>query len=178
MKTRLAKLVGGVAVISVGAATEVEMKEKKDRVDDAVHATKAAVEEGIVPGGGVALIRAANQMKLISGTNADVLAGSNIVLRAIEEPLRQIVANAGLEGSVICDKVKNTEGNIGYNAKTDTYEDLVKAGVIDPAKVTKTALRNAASIASMILTTDCVIVDKPEKNECKCHQPEMSMPMM
>lgn len=178
LKTRLAKLVGGVAVISVGAATEVEMKEKKDRVDDAVHATKAAVEEGIVPGGGVALIRAAKQMKLISGTNADVLAGSNIVLRAIEEPLRQIVANAGLEGSVICDKVKNTEGNIGYNAKTDTYEDLVKAGVIDPAKVTKTALRNAASIASMILTTDCVIVDKPEKNECKCHQPEMAMPMM
>ena len=178
LKTRLAKLVGGVAVISVGAATEVEMKEKKDRVDDAVHATKAAVEEGIVPGGGVALIRAANQMKLISGTNADVLAGSNIVLRAIEEPLRQIVANAGLEGSVICDKVKSESGNIGYNAKTDTYEDLVKAGVIDPAKVTKTALRNAASIASMILTTDCVIVDKPEKNECKCHQPEMSMPMM
>lgn len=178
LKTRLAKLVGGVAVISVGAATEVEMKEKKDRVDDAVHATKAAVEEGIVPGGGVALIRAANQMKLISSTNVDVLAGSNIVLRAIEEPLRQIVANAGLEGSVICDKVKNASGNIGYNAKTDTYEDLVKAGVIDPAKVTKTALRNAASIASMILTTDCVIVDKPEKNECKCHQPEMSMPMM
>lgn len=178
LKTRLAKLVGGVAVISVGAATEVEMKEKKDRVDDAVHATKAAVEEGIVPGGGVALIRAAKQMKLISGTNADVLAGSNIVIRAIEEPLRQIVANAGLEGSVICDKVKNAEGNIGYNAKTDVYEDLVKAGVIDPAKVTKTALRNAASIASMILTTDCVIVDKPEKNECKCHQPEMAMPMM
>lgn len=178
LKTRLAKLVGGVAVISVGAATEVEMKEKKDRVDDAVHATKAAVEEGIVPGGGVALIRAANQMKLISSTNVDVIAGSNIVIRAIEEPLRQIVANAGLEGSVICDKVKNTEGNIGYNAKTDVYEDLVKAGVIDPAKVTKTALRNAASIASMILTTDCVIVDKPEKNECKCHQPEMAMPMM
>ena len=178
LKTRLAKLVGGVAVISVGAATEVEMKEKKDRVDDAVHATKAAVEEGIVPGGGVALIRAANQMNLISCTNADILAGSNIVLRAIEEPLRQIVANAGLEGSVVCNKVKSESGNIGYNAKTDTYEDLVKAGVIDPAKVTKTALRNAASIASMILTTDCVIVDKPEKNECKCHQPEMSMPMM
>ena len=178
LKTRLAKLVGGVAVISVGAATEVEMKEKKDRVDDAVHATKAAVEEGIVPGGGVALIRAANQMNLISCTNADILAGSNIVLRAIEEPLRQIVANAGLEGSVVCNKVKSESGNIGYNAKTDTYEDLVKAGVVDPAKVTKTALRNAASIASMILTTDCVIVDKPEKNECKCHQPEMSMPMM
>lgn len=178
LKTRLAKLVGGVAVISVGAATEVEMKEKKDRVDDAVHATKAAVEEGIVPGGGVALIRAAKQMKLMSGVNADILAGSNIVLRAIEEPLRQIVANAGLEGSVICDKIQNAEGNIGYNAKTDVYEDLVAAGVIDPAKVTKTALRNAASIASMILTTDCVIVDKPEKNECKCHQPEMTMPMM
>ena len=178
LKTRLAKLVGGVAVISVGAATEVEMKEKKDRVDDAVHATKAAVEEGIVPGGGVALIRAAKQMKLISGVNADILAGSNIVLRAIEEPLRQIVANAGLEGSVICDKIQNAEGNIGYNAKTDVYEDLVAAGVIDPAKVTKTALRNAASIASMILTTDCVIVDKSEKNECKCHQPEMTMPMM
>ena len=178
LKTRLAKLVGGVAVISVGAATEVEMKEKKDRVDDAVHATKAAVEEGIVPGGGTALIRAAQQLKLESANDADVLAGIHIVLRAIEEPLRQIVANAGLEGSVICDKVKNTEGNIGYNAKTDVYEDLVKAGVIDPAKVTKTALRNAASIASMILTTDCVIVDKPEKNECKCHQPEMAMPMM
>ena len=178
LKTRLAKLVGGVAVISVGAATEVEMKEKKDRVDDAVHATKAAVEEGIVPGGGVALIRAAAKMQLISSTNVDVIAGSNIVIRAIEEPLRQIVANAGLEGSVICDKVKNAEGNIGYNAKTDVYEDVVKAGVIDPAKVTKTALRNAASIASMILTTDCVIVDKPEKNECKCHQPEMAMPMM
>ena len=178
LKTRLAKLVGGVAVISVGAATEVEMKEKKDRVDDAVHATKAAVEEGIVPGGGVALIRAAHAANCITTDNADEIAGSNIVLRAIEEPLRQIVANAGLEGSVVCNKVKSESGNIGYNAKTDTYEDLVKAGVIDPAKVTKTALRNAASIASMILTTDCVIVDKPEKNECKCHQPEMSMPMM
>ena len=178
LKTRLAKLVGGVAVISVGAATEVEMKEKKDRVDDAVHATKAAVEEGIVPGGGVALIRAAHAANCVTTDNADEIAGSNIVLRAIEEPLRQIVANAGLEGSVVCNKVKSESGNIGYNAKTDTYEDLVKAGVIDPAKVTKTALRNAASIASMILTTDCVIVDKPEKNECKCHQPEMSMPMM
>ena len=178
LKTRLAKLVGGVAVISVGAATEVEMKEKKDRVDDAVHATKAAVEEGIVPGGGVALIRAAHAANYVTTDNADEIAGSNIVLRAIEEPLRQIVANAGLEGSVICNKVKSESGNIGYNAKTDVYEDLVAAGVIDPAKVTKTALRNAASIASMILTTDCVIVDKPEKNECKCHQPEMSMPMM
>ena len=179
LKQRLAKLVGGVAVISVGAATEVEMKEKKDRVDDAVHATKAAVEEGIVPGGGVALIRAAAKMQLISSTNVDVIAGSNIVIRAVEEPLRQIVANAGLEGSVICDKVKNASGNIGYNAKTDVYEDLVNAGVIDPAKVTKTALRNAASIASMILTTDCVIVEKPEDKKCACHaQPEMTMPMM
>lgn len=178
LKTRLAKLVGGVAVISVGAATEVEMKEKKDRVDDAVHATKAAVEEGIVPGGGVALIRAAHAANCVTTDNADEIAGSNIVLRAIEEPLRQIVANAGLEGSVICNKVKSESGNIGYNAKTDVYEDLVAAGVIDPAKVTKTALRNAASIASMILTTDCVIVDKSEKNECKCHQPEMTMPMM
>ena len=179
LKQRLAKLVGGVAVISVGAATEVEMKEKKDRVDDAVHATKAAVEEGIVPGGGVALIRAAAKMQLISSTNVDVIAGSNIVIRAVEEPLRQIVANAGLEGSVICDKVKNASGNIGYNAKTDVYEDLVNAGVIDPAKVTKTALRNAASIASMILTTDCVIVEKPEDKKCACHaQPEMTMPSM
>ena len=179
LKQRLAKLVGGVAVISVGAATEVEMKEKKDRVDDAVHATKAAVEEGIVPGGGVALIRAAAKMQLISSTNVDVIAGSNIVIRAVEEPLRQIVANAGLEGSVICDKVKNASGNIGYNAKTDVYEDLVAAGVIDPAKVTKTALRNAASIASMILTTDCVIVEKPEDKKCACHaQPEMAMPGM
>ena len=177
LKTRLAKLVGGVAVISVGAATEVEMKEKKDRVDDAVHATKAAVEEGIVPGGGVALIRAATkaQENLYAGT--DVLAGHNIVMRAIEEPLRQIVANAGLEGSVICNKIKSETGNIGYNAKTDTYEDLIKAGVIDPAKVTKTALRNAASIASMILTTDCVIVEKPEEHKCSCQQ-EMAMPGM
>ena len=127
LKTRLAKLVGGVAVISVGAATEVEMKEKKDRVDDAVHATKAAVEEGIVPGGGVALIRAANQMKLISNTNVDVIAGSNIVIRAIEEPLRQIVANAGLEGSVICDKVKNAEGNIGYNALFSAGKQIHKS---------------------------------------------------
>ena len=178
LKTRLAKLVGGVAVISVGAATEVEMKEKKDRVDDAVHATKAAVEEGIVPGGGTALIRAAAMADEVPLAGTDALAGRNIVMRAIEEPLRQIVANAGLEGSVICNKVKNETGNIGYNAKTDVYEDLVKAGVIDPAKVTKTALRNAASIASMILTTDCVIVEKPEEHKCSCGQQEMTMPGM
>ena len=177
LKTRLAKLVGGVAVISVGAVTEVEMKEKKYRIDDAVNATKAAVAEGIVPGGGTALIRAAAKMQLISSTNADVIAGSNIVIRAVEEPLRQIVTNAGLEGSVICNKVKNASGNIGYNAKTDVYEDLVVAGVIDPAKVTKTALRNAASIASLILTTDCVIVEKPEEHKRECNVP-MSMPGM
>lgn len=177
LKTRLAKLVGGVAVISVGAVTEVEMKEKKYRIDDAVNATKAAVAEGIVPGGGTALIRAAAKMQLISSTNVDVIAGSNIVIRAIEEPLRQIVTNAGLEGSVICNKVKNASGNIGYNAKTDVYEDLVAAGVIDPAKVTKTALRNAASIASLILTTDCVIVEKPEEHKRECNVP-MSMPGM
>lgn len=170
LKNRLAKLVGGVAVISVGAVTEVEMKEKKYRIDDAVNATKAAVAEGIVPGGGTALIRAsviAQENTHVAGT--DVLAGYNIVMRAIEEPLRQIVTNAGLEGSVICNKVKLETGNVGYNAKTDIFEDLVKAGVIDPAKVTKTALRNAASIASMILTTDCVIVEKPEEHKCECN---------
>ena len=180
LKNRLAKLVGGVAVISVGAVTEVEMKEKKDRIDDAVNATKAAVAEGIVPGGGTALIRAsviAQENTHVAGT--DVLAGYNIVMRAIEEPLRQIVTNAGLEGSVICNKVKLETGNVGYNAKTDIFEDLVKAGVIDPAKVTKTALRNAASIASMILTTDCVIVEKPEEHKCECnaHAP-MGIPGM
>ena len=180
LKNRLAKLVGGVAVISVGAVTEVEMKEKKDRIDDAVNATKAAVAEGIVPGGGTALIRAAAIAKENTHVNgADVLAGYNIVMRAIEEPLRQIVANAGIEESVICNKVKLETGNFGYNAKTDTFEDLVKAGVIDPAKVTKTALRNAASIASMILTTDCVIVEKPEEHKCECNaQAPMGMPGM
>lgn len=179
LKNRLAKLVGGVAVISVGAVTEVEMKEKKDRIDDAVNATKAAVAEGIVPGGGTALIRAASAANCVTTDNVDEIAGSNIVLRAIEEPLRQIVTNAGLEGSVICNKVKTETGNVGYNAKTNTFEDLVKAGVIDPAKVTKTALRNAASIASMILTTDCVIVEKPEEHKCECNaQAPMGMPGM
>lgn len=179
LKNRLAKLVGGVAVISVGAVTEVEMKEKKDRIDDAVNATKAAVAEGIVPGGGTALIRAASAANCVTTDNVDEIAGSNIVLRAIEEPLRQIVTNAGLEGSVICNKVKLETGNVGYNAKTNTFEDLVKAGVIDPAKVTKTALRNAASIAFMILTTDCVIVEKPEEHKCECNaQAPMGMPGM
>jgi chaperonin GroEL len=162
LQERLAKLAGGVAVIKVGAATEVEMKEKKDRVDDAMHATRAAVEEGIVAGGGVALIRAASVIDGLKLENADQKTGASIIRRAIEEPLRQIVINAGLEGSVVVNKVKEGKDGFGYNAKTDTYEDLIKAGVIDPAKVTKTALSNAASIASMLLTTDCVIVEKKE----------------
>jgi chaperonin GroEL len=162
LQERLAKLAGGVAVIKVGAATEVEMKEKKDRVDDAMHATRAAVEEGIVPGGGVALIRAEKAIDALKFDNADQKTGAAIIRRAIEEPLRQIVQNAGLEGSVVVNKVKEGKDGFGYNAKTDTYEDLIKAGVIDPAKVTRTALKNAASIASMILTTDCVITEKKE----------------
>ena len=162
LQERLAKLAGGVAVIKVGAATEVEMKEKKDRVDDAMHATRAAVEEGIVPGGGVALIRAEKAIDELKFDNADQKTGAAIIRRAIEEPLRQIVQNAGLEGSVVVNKVKEGKDGFGYNAKTDTYEDLIKAGVIDPAKVTRTALKNASSIASMILTTDCVITEKKE----------------
>ena len=162
LQERLAKLAGGVAVIKVGAATEVEMKEKKDRVDDAMHATRAAVEEGIVPGGGVALIRAEKAIDALKFDNADQKTGAAIIRRAIEEPLRQIVQNAGLEGSVVVNKVKEGKDSFGYNAKTDTYEDLIKAGVIDPAKVTRTALKNASSIASMILTTDCVIAEKKE----------------
>lgn len=178
LKSRLAKLVGGVAVISVGAATEVEMKEKKDRVDDAVHATKAAVEEGIVPGGGVALIRAAAEIGT-SNVSTDFDAGFKIVARAAEEPMRQILTNAGLEASVICNAVKAGTEYTGYNAKADKYENLVESGVIDPAKVTKTALRNAASIASMILTTDCVVVDEPEEKTCDCHaQENQAMPGM
>ena len=162
LQERLAKLAGGVAVIKVGAATEVEMKEKKDRVDDAMHATRAAVEEGIVPGGGVALIRAEKAIDALNFDNADQKTGAAIIRRAIEEPLRQIVQNAGLEGSVVVNKVKEGKDAFGYNAKSDTYEDLIKAGVIDPAKVTRTALKNASSIASMILTTDCVITEKKE----------------
>ncbi len=163
LQERLAKLAGGVAVIKVGAPTEVEMKEKKDRVDDALHATRAAVEEGIVAGGGVALIRAADAVETLKFDNNDQKTGALIIKRAIEEPLRQIVGNAGLEGSVVVNKVKEGKDGYGYNAKTDVYEDLIKAGVIDPAKVTKAALKNAASIAAMILTTDCVVVDKKEE---------------
>ena len=176
LQERLAKLAGGVAVIKVGAATEVEMKEKKDRVDDAMHATRAAVEEGIVPGGGVALIRAAKAIDALKLTNDDQKTGAAIIRRAIEEPLRQIVTNAGLEGSVVVNKVKEGKDGFGYNAKTDTYEDLIKAGVIDPAKVTRTALKNASSIASMILTTDCVITEKKEpKPAAPAMDPSMGM---
>jgi len=179
LQERIAKLSGGVAVIKVGAATEVEMKEKKDRVDDALHATKAAALGGIVPGGGVALIRAASAVDSITLSNDDQATGAAIIKRAIEEPLRQIVANAGGEGSVVVNKVKEGNGGYGYNAKTDTYEDLIKAGVIDPAVVTMTALKNAASVASMILTTECVICEKKEEHECQCAAPTMGgMPMM
>ena len=176
LQERLAKLAGGVAVIKVGAATEVEMKEKKDRVDDAMHATRAAVEEGIVPGGGVALIRAEKAIDALKFDNADQKTGAAIIRRAIEEPLRQIVQNAGLEGSVVVNKVKEGKDAFGYNAKTDSYEDLIKAGVIDPAKVTRTALKNASSIASMILTTDCVITEKKEpKPAAPAMDPSMGM---
>jgi chaperonin GroEL len=165
LQERLAKLSGGVAVIYVGAASEMEMKEKKDRVDDALHATRAAVEEGIVPGGGVALIRAQTSLDNLKGENDDENTGIAIIRRAIEEPLRTIVANAGLEGSIIVQKVREGKGDFGYNARTDVYEDLKKAGVIDPTKVTRIALENAASIASMLLTTEAVIVDKPQENK-------------
>jgi len=162
LQERLAKLAGGVAVLYVGAATEVEMKEKKDRVDDALAATRAAVEEGIIPGGGVAYIRAASSLDENSGDNEDESTGIKIVKRAIEDPLRTIVENAGGEGAVIVQKVKEGKGDFGYNARTDKYESLLKAGVIDPTKVSRSALENAASIASMMLTTECVISDEPE----------------
>ena len=160
LQERLAKLSGGVAVLFVGAATEVEMKEKKDRVDDALAATRAAVEEGIVPGGGVAYIRAVAALEGLKGENEDQTTGIQIVKRAIEEPLRQIVANAGGEGSVVVNKVNEREGNMGYNARDDRYEDMLAAGIIDPTKVSRVALENAASIASMFLTTECVLTDK------------------
>ena len=164
LQERLAKLAGGVAVLYVGAATEVEMKEKKDRVDDALAATRAAVEEGIVPGGGVAYIRAVNSLEGMKGENDDQTTGIQIVKRAIEEPLRQIVANAGGEGSVVVNKVKEGEGAFGYNARDDRYEDMLAAGIIDPTKVSRVALENAASIASMFLTTECVLAEKKEDN--------------
>ncbi len=172
LQERLAKLAGGVAVLYIGAPSEVEMKEKKDRVDDALSATRAAVEEGIVPGGGVAYIRAISAIEGLKGVNDDETTGIEIVKRAIEEPLRQIVANAGKEGAVVVQKVREGEGDFGYNARTDVYENLLTSGVIDPAKVTRVALENAASIAGMMLTTECVIADKKEDN------PTPAMPPM
>ncbi|MBR4048534.1 MAG: chaperonin GroEL [Bacteroides sp.] len=169
LQERLAKLSGGVAVLYVGAASEVEMKEKKDRVDDALRATRAAIEEGIVPGGGVAYIRAIRALEGLKGDNADETTGVAIIRRAIEEPLRQICANAGVEGAVVVQKVSEGKADFGYNARTDVYENLYAAGVVDPAKVTRVALENAASIAGMFLTTECVIVEKKED------KPEMPM---
>ena len=162
LQERLGKLAGGVAVLYVGAATEVEMKEKKDRVEDALSATRAAVEEGIVPGGGVAYIRASETLKSLKGDNEDETTGIHIVARAIEEPLRQIAANAGVEGSVIINKIREGKGDFGYNARTDEYVNMFKAGVIDPTKVSRVALENAASVAGMFLTTECAIADIPE----------------
>ena len=164
LKERLAKLAGGVAVLYVGAASEMEMKEKKDRVDDALSATRAAVEEGIVPGGGVAYIRAIEALKTLKGDNDDENTGIAIIARAIEEPLRMIVENAGVEGSIVIQKVKEGKADFGYNARTDKYEHLYKAGVIDPTKVTRIALENAASVAGMFLTTECVLAEKKEEN--------------
>lgn len=163
LQERLAKLAGGVAVLYVGAASEVEMKEKKDRVDDALAATRAAVEEGIVPGGGVAYIRAVAALEKLKGSNEDETTGIQIVKRAIEEPLRQICANSGLEGSVVVQKVKEGKDDYGFNARTEQFENLLKAGVIDPTKVSRVALENAASVAGMLLTTDCVLAEKPEE---------------
>ena len=165
LQERLAKLSGGVAVLYIGAATEVEMKEKKDRVDDALHATRAAVEEGIVPGGGVAYIRACETLVKLTGDNEDETTGIAIVRKAIEAPLRIIVENAGLESSIVVNKIKEGKADFGFNARTEKYENLFKAGVIDPTKVTRIALENAASIAGMLLTTECVIADRPKKEE-------------
>jgi chaperonin GroEL len=164
LEERLAKLAGGVAVVKVGAATEAEMKEKKARVEDALHATRAAVEEGIVAGGGVALLRAQRALDgLEQGFNDDQAAGVSIVRRAVETPMRRIAENAGVEGSIVVDKVKSLRGSHGFNAATDQYEDLVEAGVIDPTKVVRTALQNAASVASLLLSTEAMIAEKPEK---------------
>ncbi len=165
LQERVAKLAGGVALIKVGAATEVEMKEKKARVEDALHATRAAVEEGIVPGGGVALIRAKQAIADLKGDNDEQNAGIRIVLRAMEEPLRQIVKNAGEEPSVVVNQVAHGQGNYGYNAQSGEYGDMVEMGVLDPTKVTRTALLNAASVASLILTTDCMVAEYPQEQK-------------
>ena len=172
LQERLAKLAGGVAVLYVGAASEIEMKEKKDRIDDALSATRAALEEGIVPGGGVAYIRATKAIENLKGDNDDETTGIEIIRRAIEEPLRQIAANAGVEGAVVVNKVREGEKDFGYNARTNVYEHLLAAGVIDPKKVTRVALENAASIAGMFLTTECVLVEEKQEN------PAPAMPQM
>lgn len=170
LQERLAKLSGGVAVLYVGAATEVEMKERKDRVDDALHATRAAVEEGIVPGGGVAFIRAIEKLEAkVKGQIEDEQTGMAIVRRALEEPVRILTANAGIDGSIVVQKIKDGKGDFGFNARTETYENMFKAGVIDPTKVSRVALENAASIAAMLLTTECVVADKPKKEEPHAH---------
>lgn len=173
LKERLAKLAGGVAVLYVGAASEIELKEKKDRVEDALNATRAAVEEGIVAGGGVAYLRAIDALKKIKGENEDEQTGVNIIIRALEEPLRMICENAGEEGSVVIQKVREGKGDFGYNARTEKYENLLAGGVIDPTKVTRIALQNAASVAGMFLTTECVIADKKEENPAPAVPPQM-----
>jgi chaperonin GroEL len=173
LQERLAKLSGGVAVLYVGAPTEVEMKEKKDRVDDALAATRAAVEEGVIAGGGVALLRAIETLDKIKTVNEDEMTGVAIVKRAAEEPLRQIIANAGQEGAVIVQEVKAGKNDFGYNARTEKFENLVKAGVVDPTKVTRIAVENAASIAAMLLTTECVIADQPEEAPAGAAMPPM-----
>ena len=173
LQERLARLAGGVAVLYVGAATEVEMKEKKDRVDDALHATRAAIEEGIVPGGGVAYIRASQALDDLQGKNEDESTGIAIIKRAVEEPLRQIVYNCGLEGSVVVQNIKQNSGDYGFNARTEQYENLLAAGVIDPTKVSRVALEHAASVAAMLLTTECVIFDKPKKEPAATPAPAM-----
>jgi chaperonin GroEL len=167
LEERLAKLAGGVAKVNVGAATESEMKEKKARVEDALHATRAAIEEGILPGGGVALLRASTQVKPDESLTQDEITGYNIVLRACRAPLTMIANNAGQDGGIVCARVAEAKGNHGYNALTDTYEDMVKAGVIDPTKVTRTALANAASVSTLLLTSDALIAEKPKDDHGK-----------
>jgi chaperonin GroEL len=173
LQERLAKLAGGVAVLYIGAASEVEMKEKKDRVDDALAATRAAVEEGIVPGGGTAYIRAISALDKLKGVNEDENTGIAIVKRALEEPLRQICTNCGIEGSIVVQRVKEGKDDFGFNARTEVYENLLKAGVIDPTKVSRVALENAASVAAMLLTTDCVLAEKKEEKPAMGGAPDM-----
>ncbi len=175
MQERIAKLAGGVAVIKVGAATEVEMKEKKDRVDDALHATRAAVEEGVVPGGGTALVRTLSAIEKVKGENADQQAGVNIVIAAVQSPLRQIVDNGGDDASVVLNEVRNNKGNYGYNAGTGEYGDMIEMGILDPTKVTRTALQNAASIASMIITTEAMVTDLPQEGGGMPSMPDMGL---